>query len=135
MTMPENFSLEDGYARFSPAGEFTLESITLAVDKAIAYCRQRAIRGLLVDVREVTGFPSPTVGERFVFISRWAATSEGQVRLSLVARPEMVLEDKFGVMVASNRGMISNVFTDPDEAQQWLIASSRLPGVTLHHHV
>jgi len=38
-----------------------------------------------------------------------------------------VLEDKFGVTIASNRGMISNVFTDYDEAVEWLTNNSSRP--------
>ncbi len=127
MPTPENFSVEDGYVCFRPVGEFTLEAITRSIDEAIAHCGSNGMRDLLVDVREVTGFSPPTIAERFNFISQWAATSGGRVRLVVVARPEMVLEDKFGVTIASNRGMISNVFTEYDEAVEWLTNNSSRP--------
>jgi len=59
MTPTENFSLEDGFACFRPVGEFTLEAVTRSIDEAIACCVESGIRNLLVDLRDVTGFPPP----------------------------------------------------------------------------
>ena len=120
MTPSDNFSLEDGFACFRPVGEFTLEAVTRSIDEAIACCVENGIRNLLVDLRDVTGFPPPGLAERFYFISQWAATSGGRLRLSIVAQPEMVATDKFGVVVAANRGMTSNAFADRTEAVAWL---------------
>jgi len=118
---PEFFRVDDeGHGCFEPVGETTLGATTDAVNNAIKYCREAGIRCLLVNVKEVTGFPSPTIPERFEFISRWAGTSAGKVLISVVARPEMVLKDKFGVLIAANRGMVSDVFSDEDEATKWL---------------
>ena len=119
--MPQFFELAaDGHACFRPVGEWTLGAVTASIDGAIAYCRENGIKCLLVDVTKTTGFGSPTIAERFHFISQWAATSGGKVVVSIVARPEMILKDKFGVLIAANRGMISNVYTDENEAHQWL---------------
>ncbi|HEY2847140.1 MAG TPA: hypothetical protein VGI80_04930 [Pyrinomonadaceae bacterium] len=117
---PEFFRIDDGgHGCLELGGEETLEATVNTID-AILFCRETGVRCLLVDIKEVTGFPSPTIAARFEFISRWAATSEGKVLISIVARPEMILDDKFGVLIAANRGMVSDVFPDAREATQWL---------------
>ena len=68
----------------------------------------------------MTGFDPPSVVQRFHFISRWAEFAGPSVVVAVCALPEMVLEDKFGVLVAANRGMVSDVFTDISEAEKWL---------------
>lgn len=120
MGAPEDFSLEDGYGCFQPAGEFTLDEITRRIDRVIAYCRHNKIPALIANITQVTGFPPPTLTERFHFISHWAFTAAGKVAVCVIAPPEMVLADKFGVVIAGNRGMKGDVFTDHDEAVTWI---------------
>ena len=50
------------------------------------------------------------------------------VAICLVARPEMVLPDKFGVVIAANRGLKGDVFTDRDKAIEWV--KSNVPKTT-----
>jgi len=128
MGTPDDLSIEDGYACFLPAGEFALHEITRRIDEAIAYCRDNKIRALVIDITRATGFPPPTLTERFHFISHWAFTSAGMVAICLVARPEMVLPDKFGVVIAANRGLKGDVFTDRDKAIEWV--KSNVPKTT-----
>lgn len=109
-----------GHGCFRPVGEWTLDAVTSAISDIIAYCRENEIRTLLVDVSVTSGFNSPTIAERFSFITKWAESSAGQVTISMVARPEMILEDKFGVLIAANRGLVSDAFTNFDEAIGWL---------------
>ena len=40
----------------------------------------------------------------------------------MVARAEMIDPNKFGVTVAANRGLVSNIFTTETEARAWLNA-------------
>jgi hypothetical protein len=49
------------------------------------------------------------------------------LRLAVVARPEMIDPHQFGVTVAANRGLVSNIFTAEAEAIAWL-ASRQGPG-------
>jgi len=118
---PEYLSLEDHYAACHPRGRFTFDQTVAMIDEAIAYCRDNGVRGLLVDVTGVTGFLPPSTAERFAFASRWAATANGKVVVSIIAPPEMVDPDKIGVMVATNRGLRSDVFTAESEAIAWLL--------------
>jgi len=120
-SMPKFFDVAaDGHGVFRPTGDWTLHDITEAINDVIRYCRGHQIRCLLVDVKEAWGFDSPSVGERFRFMSRWAETSQGRVIVSVVARPEMILEDKLGVLIVRNRGMIADVEPDEEKALDWL---------------
>jgi hypothetical protein len=116
---PASVTLEGKYALYKPQGEFTLAEITAAIDDAIIWCRRERIRGLLADVREAV-FERPTVAQRFAFISRWADLAGPSVVIAVCAKPAMILEDKFGVIIANNRGMIADAFSDIYEATKWL---------------
>ena len=118
---PEYFSIETGYAAFRPKGQFTFNQAVKAVDKAVAFCRDNDIRGLLVDITGMTGFPPPTTSERFHFATEWASTAGGSVILSMIAPPEMIDHEKIGITVAANRGLTTEVFTTESDAINWLV--------------
>ncbi len=111
--------MEGSYACYRPRGEFTLEKITAAIDEAIIWCRRERVRGLLADVRQAV-YERPTVAQRFTFITRWADLAGPSVVVAVCADPAMILEDKFGVVIANNRGMIADAFSDITEATKWL---------------
>ena len=116
---PASVTLEGNYAFYKPEGEFTLADITAAIDDVIIWCRRERIRGILADVRKAV-FERPTVAQRFTFITRWADLAGPSVVIAVCADPAMILEDKFGVVIANNRGMIADAFSDIGEATKWL---------------
>jgi hypothetical protein len=73
-----------------------------------------------VNVSGLTGFDSPSVTQRYFFVERWALVAGARVRVAMVARAEMIHPQKFGVMVAQNRGLDSDVFDSEAEAIAWL---------------
>ena len=79
-----------------------------------------------MNVTDYHGYAIPNLSDRFFFISKWAETAAGRVALAIVAPPEVILQDKFGVTIATNRGLLSDVFTDEAEALEWLRAT--VPG-------
>ena len=125
LRLTDHLELTDTFACLRPVAEVSLEEAIDLVDEAIRYCRDNDIGGLLVDARELTGFPSPSVTDRFWFASRWAETSNGKVVLAMVQRPEMIMPDKIGVTFATNRGLLVDVFTESSEAVRWLESACR----------
>lgn len=123
--LPEFLSLESNTALFTPAGDFSLEAAVEMIDSAIIYCRENAIRGLLIDARKLYGFPHPTVAERYWFIRKWAAASEGRVVLSFIQRPEMIDPEQIGVTIAANAALTIYVFDNEPAAHRWLLANIR----------
>ena len=122
---PENFSLRENYACYRLVAELTLDEAVELIDEVILYCRRNNIPGILLDLRRLTGFSSPTVTDRFWYISKWAETGGGRVVVSIITRPDIIAPDKIGVIVATNRGMLADVFTDEDMAIAWLRSACR----------
>ena len=106
--------------RFSPTGERSLVEAEALIADAIAACRDRGISRLLVDATGMTGVPVPTLVERFLIAEEWAQASDGDVVLALVIAAEYIHPRKFGVSVAADRGMVTDVFTSRAEALGWL---------------
>lgn len=120
MDKPEAFEVRGDYALFRPTGQCTLKQAVDWVTSAIAFAREQRIRKLLAVTSDLSGFQSPSVGERYYFIKEWAQAARGFVRLAIVARPEMIDREKFGVTVAANSGLISDIFVSEQEALAWL---------------
>ena len=95
------------------------------IDAALRVARTRGLREVVVNVTGLTGFASPSVGTRYAFIKQWARTARGRVRLALVARPEHIDPEKFGVTVAANRGWDADVFVTEADAIGWLDGKPR----------
>lgn len=112
--------LRDGVAVLHPRGRLSLVEATDLVSQAIAACRERLIAQLLVDSRDIVGLPIPSLIDRFLMAEDWAQAAHGQVHVSLVAAPEYVHPQKFGVMVARKLGLICNVHTSFEDARAWL---------------
>jgi hypothetical protein len=122
MEAPEHFAIVADGAVYRPTGEVSLEEAVGMITSAITFTRQARIGKLLVDVTGLTGFPSPTLAARYFFIQEWARASGGFVRIAMVARPEMIDPQKFGVTVAANSGLVSDVFDSMEDAVAWLQA-------------
>ncbi|HEY8265548.1 MAG TPA: hypothetical protein VIG03_03185 [Steroidobacteraceae bacterium] len=87
--------------------------------------RQAALEnriGVLIDVRKITG-RLPTLLDRYDFgvhIAEQYLSSDPRVRLALLGHEPMIHPDRFGELVARNRGADARVFTDEALAVDWL---------------
>jgi hypothetical protein len=120
MSNPEQYKLVEDRAEFRPVGSMTLGQAVEMVTKAITFTREQNLRKLLVDTTGLTGFESPSVAARYFFMKEWAYAAGGMVCIAMVARPEMIDPQKFGVTVGANLGLQSNVFASEEEALAWL---------------
>ena len=118
----DGFVLEGGRAVYRPVGSVSFDEVVALVRAAIAAARSNQVTDLLVDTTALTGFPSPDTFQRFLAVVEWAEEARGSVCLAMVARPEMIDPQKFGLTVAANRGLVSNIFTTEGEARAWLDA-------------
>src|SRR5688572_3234531 len=119
---PDHFTLDQGRAIYRPEGVVSFEQAVGLVRGAIAASRRHQVRDLLVDTTALTGFPTPDTFERFLAAVEWAEEAPAGMRLAMVARPEMIHPQKFGVLVAANRGLVSNIFATEAGARAWLAA-------------
>ena len=127
--MPASTTMEGDFACYRPVGEQPLSRVTDGVANAIAWCRRERVRALLADLSKAE-FARPTVAERFQFISEWADLAGPSVRVCVCARREMILEDKFGVLIATNRGMVADAFDDLGKATEWINSQLSLPDLS-----
>ncbi|MGH7585990.1 MAG: hypothetical protein ACREMH_07065 [Gemmatimonadales bacterium] len=122
MDEPEGFATDGYRGHYRPAGSVSFDQAVDHVRTAIAAARWKELTELLVDTTEWTGFPSPDTFQRFLAAVAWAEEARGRLRLAMVARPEMIDPRKFGALVATNRGLESNIFPTEAEARAWLDA-------------
>lgn len=120
MSEPPDFTMAGDHAEYRPTGEMSLSQAAQMVTAAIAYARERQLRNLLVVSTGLTGFEPPNVVDRYFFVKEWARAADRFVRVAMVARPEMIDPQKFGVTVASNNAMIADVFESEEAALAWL---------------
>jgi hypothetical protein len=118
---PEGFEMAEGYACCRLTGQVSFpEALDLLVS-AIERARGAGIRKLLVDARSLTGFDPPSVIQRFSLGERAAGAARGSMQLALVCQPGMIEAERFGVIVARNRGLHVDVFAEEPEAVRWLL--------------
>jgi hypothetical protein len=115
-----NIEVNDDCAYYRPVGKVTLDQGAELVDQAIAFACARRIPKLLVNCTKLTGFPSPSLPERYFIVRGWANTAQSLVQLAMVARPELIDPEKFGVTVARNAGLKAEVYPTEAEALAWL---------------
>lgn len=117
---PDHFEVVDGRGFFRPVGSMSLEAAAELVTVALAHARAHGIKELLVNATGLTGFPSPSLSERYFIVESWARAARGAVRVAMVLRPEYIDPQKFGVTVAFNRRLIVDVFELEGPALAWL---------------
>lgn len=97
---------------------------TLRVGEEAYAAAARANRSaILVDVRAITG-RIPSILDRFemgVRIARHYLESDPRIRLAVVGHEPMIHPERFGELVARNRGADARVFTDEAQALDWLL--------------
>jgi hypothetical protein len=118
----QHLEILEGYCRFQPHGVVSLVEAVALVARAIASCRDQKIPKLLVNVTGLTGFSIPTLVDRYLMVEEWAREARGFVVVAMVAAPELIHPEKFGVKVAADHGLRGDVFASEREALEWLLA-------------
>jgi hypothetical protein len=112
-----------GFLRVECGGEFSQASALEVCERAFSLAAEAGRDAVLVDIRRVTG-REPTMAERFEQAMRAAdaqLSREPRIRAALLGHEPMVHPERFGEMVARNRGADVRVFTDETQASEWLL--------------
>ena len=117
---PEFLEVLNGRGLYRPRGQVSLDVAIEMVTNVLVYAREQGIKEMLANGRGLTGFDSPTLSERFFLAEKWAAAAAGAVRLSVCVHGHMIDPEKFGMTVANNRGLVSDVFDNEPDAIAWL---------------
>jgi hypothetical protein len=107
---------------YRPSGEVSLEACVELMLAAIEFARYRGLRELVLNSTGFTGYEHPTVADRYEYGKR-LATVAGDLRIAQVLRPDIIDPRRFGMLVATNRGADTNVFTNEADAVAWLDAT------------
>jgi len=122
---PENFQICEGYACYAPADTMSLKQAVALITTAIIFARDNKIRRLLIDATQLSGFQSPSVADRYWIVRHWAAESQNLVEVAFTLPRYVIDPERFGVQVAINLGMRTDVFESRAEAIVWLLSAAK----------
>jgi len=109
----------DGYTAAKFLGPFSVQEFQRQADAAAKACREQGTGRLLVDT---TCFDlSPTTVERYE-LACYAVKISAGLNVALVVAPAFIDPNKFGIVVAQNRGLVVEAFTERGKALEWLLA-------------
>ncbi len=117
----EHFTVEDGLGCFRPTGPTTAEAFTVLLGEAMAECKAARLRGLLVNGMGLT-HPTMTTTDRYMIGTAVVANWDLSLKLAFVGREDQLDPQRFGALVARNRGFQVDTFQSEDEALLWLRA-------------
>ena len=121
MKAPEHFEVMENYSCYRMAGNGPLAEALGKAIEAITFARENGIRHLLIDTTKWLGVANPDTLERYDVGSAFSKAAAWEVKVATVVRPEMIDPERFGILVATNRGLIGNVFDSEKDALAWLL--------------
>ena len=107
---------------YRPAGKMTFHQAVELVAQALKNACEQRLTDILVNTAGMTGFEPPCTIERYAMITRWVESAGSGLRIAVVARAAFIDAQKIGVLIAQNRGVSVDAFTDEASALTWLDA-------------
>ena len=107
---------------FRPIAVVTFPQAVAMVAEAMRHARSLDLTELLVNTSGLTGFASPDVFARYEMVGQWVPSAGAVLKVAMVCRPEIIDPQKIGVVMAQNRGVAAEVFTNESAAIAWLDA-------------
>ena len=104
-------------ARFSGAGPPGAASHRFGL--IAEHCKRTKNNKLLIDATEFNVKISTV--DRFLLGERSLIFAVYRLKVAFVCTPEQIDPEKFGALVAQNRGVTVEVFTDFQAAEEWLL--------------
>jgi hypothetical protein len=120
MKTPEGFEKFGKRGFYRPIATVTFETAVELVAEAMHFARANDVTQLLVNTHGFSGFTPPSIFARYSLAVSWARAAGATLRVALVARPELIDPQKIGVLMAQNRGVLGDVFTNEADALLWL---------------
>lgn len=117
------FQVRPDYLEVGCEGLYSRAETLRVGEEAYAEAARAKRSAILIDVRAITG-RIPSILDRFemgVRIARHYLESDPRIRLAVVGHEPMIHPERFGELVARNRGADARVFTDEAQALDWLL--------------
>ena len=118
MSESVDIQAEEGFIRATYTGEFSVKTSKRTIDRILEACPGQGPCIVLLDCRKMTG-KLPLLDRYQVAV--YGDKMVGKVsRMALVRTQETAPPDRFTETVARNRGMNLKIFTNIDQAIEWL---------------
>lgn len=119
MTFQLQMEQMSGYLAARYIGSGAPEEASQQLELIAKHCKLTNNKKLLIDTR---GFElSVTFMDRFIGGKRLGIFARHGIKVALVGRPEQRDPRKFAALVAQNRGVKVELFTDFQAAEEWLL--------------
>ncbi|HLA74108.1 MAG TPA: hypothetical protein VK624_21575 [Steroidobacteraceae bacterium] len=105
---------------YRPSARVSFEQAVEMVAGTMREARALGLNDLLVNTKGLIGFGQPSIFARHNLAVEWARAAGTNLRVAVVARAELIDPQKIGVLMAQNRGVAGDVFTNEAEALAWL---------------
>ena len=109
----ESLTFRDGIGTYRPRGRRTLVEAVDLVSSAIAHCRERSVRLLLVDVTGLEELPIPSLLDRFLMVEDWAAQANGMVRARDISQARLDRSLRLSTVMAQWDQDLAALFDSP----------------------
>ena len=113
-----------GHVQLDLTGTFKQADALAIFTKAFELLSEHGRDAVLIDARAVLP-PEPTLTERYdqgVHVAGMYLRQAGRVRFAVLGNEPIIDPQRFGEIVATNRGANIKVFTDEQLALDWLLA-------------
>jgi hypothetical protein len=104
-------------ARFIGAG--VLEEVWRQFELIAEHCKGAKNNKLLIDTTGAEGEVSDM--ERFQLAERLEIFARCGIKVALACKPEQIHPRRFAVLLAQKRGLNVEIFTDSQDAEEWLL--------------
>ena len=111
------------YLELVCTGSYAPEIPLQVAEEGLKRAARAGRTALLIDIRSITG-REPTMSERYdmaVQVANLQSRVTPRIRLALLGREPMIHPQRFGEIVATNRGALLRSFTDEKLALDWLL--------------
>lgn len=116
-------TVHPGHVEVTCAGLYSRTESLRVGEEAYREAARANRAAALVDVRKISG-RVPGIFDRFEFgvhVAKNYRESDPRVRLAVLGHEPMIHPERFGELVARNRGADARVFTDEALALDWLL--------------
>lgn len=91
-------------------GTSTAGQMAYTISGVLGEARNRGLREVVLDIRNVRGFESPGPAFRRWAAQMWAGSAGSFMRVAMVARAEHICPEKTGLLVAAEHGLRAGIF-------------------------
>ena|SRR5688572_6241429 len=120
METPADFEVQGTRGFYRPRGVVTLEQALQLIYSAVRFARAQRLRDILININALEGYREPTIFDRYEYAGTLADIGAGHLHVAQVLPADVIDAKRFGVLVATNRELITCAFVTEEEAIAWL---------------